>query len=493
VSTNKRPPTPPERAKPSAANPAQFTRRQYIRYVDEQRRIRQIRQAIFVVAALCVAILLIPIVVNLLILPNQGVASVNGTTISRASYDKQRRWDIYNQVERLVYFSGLQNQGQAAATNPLDNPSVQQLISGMKKVSTDPLDSDSLEKLVEAELLRQHMGDFQISLNRAEVLSSTLKQYEPAAQPPTPSPTITATNSTTNSTTVSNTTSLTPTALTSTVPLSPTQTPTLQPTITPGGPPTQTPTPTATYIPVVGASATAEASYSKFLKDIQGSDPVSSGSSYCRYSCPNLSESDYYKIVAEPDYLRQQVTKKLEEKVPTSTLQLQLAQVLAADENEAKAALAEVQTGTDFATVAQKRSTDESTKTKGGDMGYTPAGVQTTEFDAAVFTPGRKAGDLIGPFKDSAGWHVVRVTAVQENRPLDGSQLSSLKGKVYDNWLANLKKSANISRSVQPTATSEPLPTLPPAPTVAPTDAPVITNTVSTSNTNQTAAATPKK
>lgn len=81
--------------------------------------------------------------------------------------------------------------------------------------------------------------------------------------------------------------------------------------------------------------------------------------------------------------------------------------ILVADENAAKAVLAELRRGADFAAVARAKSTDGSAR-EGGDLGFFTRGDMVQEFSDAAFAmkPGEVSKD---PVKTQFGFHVIKV------------------------------------------------------------------------------------
>ncbi len=477
-------PPPPQRA---------MTKRQLTRYQREQQAIRRIVVLISAALAICLLVLLIPIYISAVVNPNRTVATVEGQNLNRGNYEKQRRWDLYQQVEQDAFYYQYQQQaGQAQTGSFAQSQQYKDDLQNLNTVSSSPIDGTSLGNLVDNTLIVKHAKDeFNLQWTPADIVSSTIQDQAPPPQQPTatPAPVITPTATLT----------VTGTPATPTVFVTPTTTitPTIPPTLTPGGPsptptrtatPSQTPTITPTPIPVAGASATAGTRYSLLSKEINGNKPDPS-TTYCQLACPGLSTDDYLNLIAQPAYLKKQITNILQSRILTSTLQLQLSQILTASQDDANAAKALLDQGKGFQTVASQKSTDTATKDKGGDMGFIARGQQAAEFDTAVFDANPKVGQTIGPFQDTAGWHIVTVVDRQDNKPLTAAQLSTIKGNAFDNWLTALKKkdttSGALNLSITPTPTNVTVPTIVPAPTALPaeTPAPPITSTNSLTGT----------
>ena len=89
--------------------------------------------------------------------------------------------------------------------------------------------------------------------------------------------------------------------------------------------------------------------------------------------------------------------------------------ILLKTEEEAKAVIAELDAGKDFAELAKEKSTGPSAA-QGGDLGYFTKGRMVPEFEAAAFAlkPGEYAKE---PVKTQFGWHVIKVEDRREKAP----------------------------------------------------------------------------
>ena len=81
--------------------------------------------------------------------------------------------------------------------------------------------------------------------------------------------------------------------------------------------------------------------------------------------------------------------------------------ILVKTEDEAKAVIAELDAGKDFAELAKAKSTD-SNKTDGGDLGYFGKGRMVKEFEDAAFALDKGAYSKT-PVKSEFGFHVIKV------------------------------------------------------------------------------------
>lgn len=89
--------------------------------------------------------------------------------------------------------------------------------------------------------------------------------------------------------------------------------------------------------------------------------------------------------------------------------------ILVKTEDEAKAVIAELDKGGDFAELAKKHSTDPN-KADGGDLGYFTKGRMVKEFEAAAFALD-KGTYTKAPVKTDFGWHVIKVEDKRDAAP----------------------------------------------------------------------------
>jgi peptidyl-prolyl cis-trans isomerase C len=89
--------------------------------------------------------------------------------------------------------------------------------------------------------------------------------------------------------------------------------------------------------------------------------------------------------------------------------------ILVEKEDDAKAILADLKKGGDFAAIAKEKSKDPGSKENGGDLGYFTKDQMVPEFAAVAFKLDK--GQLSDPVKTQFGWHVLKVED-KRNRPV---------------------------------------------------------------------------
>jgi parvulin-like peptidyl-prolyl isomerase len=451
-----------------------LTRGQMSRRERERRQIRNLYSAFIGVVSLVVLIILFAVVQTFILRPNETVASVNNVNITRATYQKLRRYNAFQSEQQQALLS---QTGQSS------------LASGAVAVASvdneTTLDEATVNQLIDSEVLRQYAKSdpaISISATKDDLKAEARKNYLPAATPPTtPAPAA--------SPTVSG-------EITGTATLTPTATLTFTP-----GPPTQTRTPTATLPPVPGAEQTAEVIYSEVVQSLSKSTSTHPEDKICPNGCPNISEDDYLHLIVEPQFLQTKVTDKLAAtKVVTEVEQIHAQHILTETEAGAKTIITMLQQhgpdagSTFFTQLANTQSKEQldnqknGQPTNGGDLGWFPK--ENSGF-VQEFVNGAwpvKAGEFTTtPVSTTFGYHIIKVLERDPKRALPADKVESAKSQAYQDWLTAKKQEARINTKVaQPTfAPTQPAIT-------EPTQAPVVqTPAAVTTPANGTPAGTP--
>ena len=129
--------------------------------------------------------------------------------------------------------------------------------------------------------------------------------------------------------------------------------------------------------------------------------------------------------------------------------------VLVKTEDEAKAVLADIKKGTDFAEVAKAKSTEPGAAQSGGDLGYFTKEQMVPEFAEAAFKLDK--GKVSEPVKTQFGWHIIKV---EDKRVRPTPTFEQVKPQI-ENYVAHraqaelvegLRKSATVERLDKPVA-----------------------------------------
>jgi peptidyl-prolyl cis-trans isomerase C len=128
--------------------------------------------------------------------------------------------------------------------------------------------------------------------------------------------------------------------------------------------------------------------------------------------------------------------------------------ILVPTEDEAKAILAQLKGGADFATLAKEKSKDPGAA-EGGDLGYFTKDQMVPEFAEVAFKLNK--GQLSDPVKTQFGWHIIKV---EDKRVKPTPTFEQVKPQI-ENYIAhraqaelveNLRKTANVERLDKPVA-----------------------------------------
>lgn len=129
--------------------------------------------------------------------------------------------------------------------------------------------------------------------------------------------------------------------------------------------------------------------------------------------------------------------------------ELRARHILLETEDQAKAVIAELNKGADFAETAKTKSKDPSAKQNGGDLGYFTQGEMVPQFSTAAF--GMKAGELsAAPVQSQFGWHVIKVEDRRMATPPTLEQATpaireELAGKTAQKLVGDIRAKAKVT------------------------------------------------
>jgi len=122
--------------------------------------------------------------------------------------------------------------------------------------------------------------------------------------------------------------------------------------------------------------------------------------------------------------------------------------ILVESEDEAKAIVAELKKGADFAELAKKKSKDPGAA-DGGDLGFFTKDQMVPEFSAAAFA--LEPGKVSDPVKSQFGWHVIKVEEKRNRQPppfeqVKGQLETYAVRKAQAEYVAKLREAAKVER-----------------------------------------------
>ena len=135
--------------------------------------------------------------------------------------------------------------------------------------------------------------------------------------------------------------------------------------------------------------------------------------------------------------------------------------ILVETEDEAKALIAELKKGADFAELAKSKSKDPGSA-DGGDLGYFTKDQMVPEFSEVAFKLDK--GALSDPVKSQFGWHVIKVEDKREKTPPEFDKVKDqletyVVRRSQVEMITKLRQEAKIERLTPPAAA----PAAPPA------------------------------
>jgi peptidyl-prolyl cis-trans isomerase C len=136
--------------------------------------------------------------------------------------------------------------------------------------------------------------------------------------------------------------------------------------------------------------------------------------------------------------------------------------ILVETEDEAKAVLAELKKGADFAELAKAKSKDPGSA-DGGDLGYFTKDQMVPEFSEVAFK--LEKGQLSDPVKSQFGWHVIKVEDKRERKPPEFDKVKDqletfVVRRSQSTLITKLRAEGKVERIGAPAA---PAPAAPPA------------------------------
>jgi len=398
------------------------TAREGRRYKSRSEREAQVNRIVLIVtgviALIVIAVLGTAIVLDNVIAPNKVVASAAGQNVSVQAFQKQvtyQRWrygtqiaTIQNQVPQQYLseiFGAQQNSPYYTYT---------QMYSDM----SDPvlMGKAVLDQMTDQLLIDKYARDNNITVSQSDIDKQVddFFSYAPTPMTSTPTPSSTFTPVPLVSPTATNTATITPT-------LAMTNTPTPSP--IPTGQPTATQGPTEQY--------------KSFLDNKQNYYSQAA-------KATGLTQDDVLQLFTEQAIMQKvkdTVTANVAPK-PTAD-QLKVRHILVATPDQANSVLKALQEGESFASLARAISIDTGSSANGGDLGWHIQYICLPEFDTAIWNKDTKIGQILGPIKTTAGYHVIQVEARAVRSVSDSDKTTAINNQ-FNNFMTDLRAKGNV-------------------------------------------------
>lgn len=155
-----------------------------------------------------------------------------------------------------------------------------------------------------------------------------------------------------------------------------------------------------------------------------------------------LAQNGYSQEIFERKFLRAIAAAWMRDQimigVPKTAEQVKARQILLYNTTEAENAYAQLQSGTDFATLAAQYDPESS-----GDLGWFPRGYLTVpELDNPVFS--LQTGDYTEIIESELGYHIVQVIDRDSQRTLSPGALRMIQIQAVQDWLIERRSQSEI-------------------------------------------------
>jgi len=378
-------------------------------------------------------ILIFSVINELVLVPNQAVANVNGTNITVAQFENRVRLEralLNDQINNYVLL--LQSVGQ----DPNQYASQEPLSGWLSQIQIpDQLGNRVINDMITDTLIRQEAAERGLTVTDEDIDREigSLLGYDPDTAGLAPTATLTPTISPTPF--VSPTPS--PTPLATSTPEA-TDEATAEATVEAGA---GTPTPTWTPQPTPTATATLTADQEAEEFGTRKNDYFSALRGSARQSDSDIRA--YFETRA----LRRKLGDALNPDLTTMAPHVDSRHILVATQEEAEDILAALQAGESFADLARAASTDTGSGANGGELGWSPVSQFVKEFSDTVATA--PIGEVVGPVETEFGWHIIQVRA-REDREITENDLENVKDRSVTTYIEDLRNAEDANIEIFP-------------------------------------------
>jgi peptidyl-prolyl cis-trans isomerase C len=141
--------------------------------------------------------------------------------------------------------------------------------------------------------------------------------------------------------------------------------------------------------------------------------------------------------------------------------EISASHILVATEDEAKAVIAELDAGGDFAEIAKEKSLDPGSAANGGSLGFFVRGRMVPSFEEAAFALQGIGSYTKEPVQSDFGWHVIRLDETREEPTptFEGEQArirEELAREMFAAEVENVRAGATIEIAGEPPAGATP-------------------------------------
>jgi parvulin-like peptidyl-prolyl isomerase len=182
---------------------------------------------------------------------------------------------------------------------------------------------------------------------------------------------------------------------------------------------------------------------------VQESISVGQGQeSFDQWLAENDLTLDEFREIQRSQLLASKMIEHVTGLVPTSAEQVHARHILTSDLAKAQSLLDELNRGGNFAALAQQNSEDISTAANGGDLGWFPQDVPLMPPVVVEIAFALEPGDVSDVIESDQGYHIIKVEAREENRPLTPEMVLYVRQKAFETWLDEQRRNAVIEQFI---------------------------------------------
>ncbi len=182
---------------------------------------------------------------------------------------------------------------------------------------------------------------------------------------------------------------------------------------------------------------------------VQESIAVGQGQeSFDQWLAENDLTLDEFREIQRSQLLAGKMIEQVTAVVPTAAEQVHARHILASDPVKAQALLDELGGGVNFAALAQQSSEDISTAANGGDLGWFPRDVPLMPPVVVERAFALEPGGTSDVIESDQGYHIIKVEAREDNRPLTPGMVLYVRQKAFETWLAEQRGNAVIEHYI---------------------------------------------
>lgn len=166
-------------------------------------------------------------------------------------------------------------------------------------------------------------------------------------------------------------------------------------------------------------------------------------------SANNLTYEDF-KETLRLQLIANQMFEQITSDMSETTEQIQLRQILVADEATARTIIEQLKSGVSFSDLAEAQSIDESSRTNGGDLGWFPRGMGLVPPEVEEIAFSLQPREVSGPIPTSLGFHIIQLQNRDTERPLKAEMFQVLRQQRFTEWLTGRRASIVSETFIRP-------------------------------------------